>query len=65
MHTVIPNYAETKKFRVKKLTKNTKSILAMDLDLVNKIKSYPTHFRNFFSNERIVYFFSKILVVNE
>jgi len=38
MHTVIPHYAETKKFRVKKLIKNTKSILAMDLDIVNSKK---------------------------
>ena len=33
--------------------------------LTVKIKSYHTHFRNFFSNEGIVYFFSKTLVVNE
>ena len=35
---VIPNYAETKKFRVKKLIKNSKSVSAMDLDLTNNKK---------------------------
>jgi hypothetical protein len=35
---VIPQYVETKKFRVKKLIKNTKSVSAMDLDLTNNKK---------------------------
>ena len=38
INLVIPNYVETKKFRVKKLIKNTKSISAMNLDLTNNKK---------------------------
>ena len=38
INLVIPNYIEVKKFRVKKLIKNTKSILTMDLDLTNNKK---------------------------
>jgi hypothetical protein len=38
INLVIPNYVETKKFRVKKLIKNTKSISTMDLDLKNNKK---------------------------
>ena len=38
INLVIPNYAETKKFRVKKLIKNTKSLSTMNLDLINNKK---------------------------
>ena len=38
IYRVIPNYVETKKFRVKKLIKNTKSVIVTDLDLMNNRK---------------------------
>jgi len=38
INLVIPNYVETKKFRVKKLIKNTKSVSVMSLDLTNNEK---------------------------
>ncbi len=38
IRTVIPNFIEVKKFRTKKIIKNTNSISLMNLDIVNNKK---------------------------
>jgi len=44
---VIPNFIEVKKFRTKKLVKNTQSISAMNLDLVNNKKLINNSYKLF------------------
>ena len=44
---VIPNFIEVKKFRTKKLIKNTQSISTMNLDLVNNKKLINNSYKLF------------------
>ncbi len=45
--TVIPNVIEVKKFRTKKIIKNTNTILSMNLDLTNNKKLIDNSYKLF------------------
>lgn len=45
--TVIPNFVEVKKFRTKKLIKNTTSVSTMNLDLINNKKLINNSYKLF------------------
>lgn len=47
INTVIPNFVEVKKFRAKKLIKNTTSISTMSLDLTNNKKLINNSYKLF------------------
>jgi hypothetical protein len=45
--TVIPNVIEVKKFRTKKIIKNTNTISSMNLDLINNKKLIDNSYKLF------------------
>ena len=47
IYTVLPNFVEVKKFRTKKLIKNTTSISTMNLDLINNKKLINNSYKLF------------------
>nr|YP_316601.1 ATPase subunit 8 [Thalassiosira pseudonana]AAZ99408.1 ATPase subunit 8 [Thalassiosira pseudonana] len=47
INTVIPNFIEVKKFRTKKIIKNTKSISTTNLDLTNNKKLINNSYKLF------------------